>query len=971
MRRGLTRINRFTIVPSEGPGLRSHIAEIVSSGSNLALAVTPATFLPPELPEDRAPGSGIMVRNHARNELADTLNGPIDDTDDIFDRGLAVEGDEQDNQVSGPYSRENLLDGVTGLEADNDIAPTPTAPKNIDGKWEFYPPAIPAAAAYVSINAKDIVSVPPPAPAAPMPLVKIKEPVLVELSETEIGLLERAEILARAIEHFPRTAVQRVAATVAVVDPKQRKLFWDMVYRSRQQGQINKNETTHDIVVKHTSVIEAIAYQVIRHERSQNCYHVVALELGFQCLPRYADINFKYVLHAALRTKVESLREIGFINPLELTVLTPDTIYMLAPEHRTLAEAVIKTINTGIESKQTELQVLIQLASLAPSQREIIWHFYHLLKKPDTTVKSMIKASDTAAVYRAKIANIADQLIAAMNGQWRRVDGFINIGFQLLPQNVDPKTKMHLRVSLQKAVNARIQQVQESSKLGNLAEGDRKVLEGLANELINRFRAEPFNVEKVVQETVGMLNTVQKAALIDVLKPAITKLRAQQTITIRDKAALASQLIAQAPQRKEVILDEVAKGLTPVEIIVFHEAMGASVLNSHFGDHKRTSILPQTSQSNAPLFARRIDDQNIQAYRDKLYHGKPLVEQTPTTPPTAVSTVSNDIEKLPDDGYEKITSQPKNFWQSITSTLRRGAQHLSSWWSSVKTTVSEFSFMNFVHNHPRTVAATTVMAALNGYQGYQDVTRVAEVASAPTTTMDAPWEKPQAVRVQTAAFSQPMGVAEDGRRRLLNYAPVTVSTTEMQWHHHGLFAPANLRLATATESRSMTPAGYEPVTTLHGQKDLDILSPWEFRVDQHDAMANIFNALNAYMQSNSFKLVYANYVPGPQDQSQLFANLLSYNPRAHHILHRIAHGDMITFGTNVQGNIAIISWFNAQGVNMLAGEPAIIIRTAGLANLGEFSRSPNALARRTSPQATEAAHTLAMLTPSQSSGTNE
>ncbi len=943
MRRGPSRL---TIVPPQGSALRSHLATIVSQ-SNVAVVLDTDTV---ELPEDRLADSGIMLRDETRGDLTDALNNL---EPDVFEMGLPA-----DEDPSGQYPREEVLEAAglgsdIGIDDVSCIRNQNTLP-NIDGDWEFYrsiTPPPPAEAFYIQLKSQDIISVPPPVPAAPIPLVKLWEPTLIDLSEDEVGLLEKADALAKAMTESPNHAFQKVAREAKTIPGEQRRFFWDQLYQSRIPQQTRSNEKPSDVVAKHAKTVEAIAYQVIRHERSEQCYYLAALVFGFQCLPAYADSKFKYALHKALREKVEALRELKFIQPLALTVLTPDSVHMLAPEYKALAEKVVQTINSGVKERKAELQVLSDLSLLSPGQREIIWHFYHLLKKPDTAIKNNNPNTDTVAIYRGRIAVIAKQLVAAMDGKWHRIDKFIDIGFQMLPQNVDRPTTLRLRSALQKAVDTRIKVAKTTSQLGVISVGEQAVLEKLVNQLVNKFTAEPFNVSNHVKEVLGTLNDLQKAAVLKVLGPKINELRATKKLQLTTQAQLAKALIAEAPDQKHIIIQQIAQRMSPLDTILFHEMMGESLLNSAFHDHERLSLPASTPQPGTPLLAQRIDDAVIHQYRKRIDHKVPRIDQP--------------IEELDHNLLEEITPEPKTLWQSITSTVARGAQHISNWWGSVKNAVSEFSFMNFVRGHRSVVGATTVIAALNGYQGYQDITRVAEVASSPSSTIDAHLEKRQpqeGVRVQAAAFSQYMGVAEDGRRRVLNYAPVPVSTVDMQWHHHGLYAPANLHLALAEESQSMTPPGYEAITTLRGEEQVNIVSPWEYRVDQHDAMANIFNALGAYMNSRTFSFAYANYIPGEQDQSILFNQLVEYNPRAHHILHRIRHGDTITFGTNRAGNIVILSWYNTEMINMLAGEPPIEIRTNSLANLGEFSRSPTALARTTNPQRTITTSTVAMLT---------
>jgi hypothetical protein len=938
-------LGRLTIVPPAAPAatataLRSHIAAIVSpipAQTNTAPAIAHEDV---ELPEDRAATtSGIMLRNATRREIDDTLDeiDIEDDRDDVFEMGLP------DN--SGEYDRNDLLTAAGyPIESDRDAGndtkkDTDSLPK-IDGDRVFYraiTPPIPADVLIKSIK---------------------EEPTILDLNAEDEILLARATALAKVMQQKPLLAYQYVAHEAKTVTRAQRRFFWDQVYHERAPQKPGKDEKVNELVAQHAQTIEAIAYQVIRHERSTECDALEALEIGMQCLPAYTSIKLKDAFQYALRKKTEELRAIKYIYPLALTRLTPDTVYMLAPEYRTLAEKVVETITAGIKDKKTELQVLTTLATLAPGKREIIWHFYHLLKKPDSRIQNITKHDDIAAIYRGHLASISKQLVTAMAGQWHKVISFLDIGFQMLPHNIDERTTVRLRRALKTNVENRIQAEKISGTLGLFSTNENSVLEKLVNQLVDKFTSEPFNAVQHIREVLEPLDERQKVAVLKVIGPKINDLRAAKKIQLSTQVEIATSLIAASPDQKHSITQQITKGMKPLDIILFHEMMGASLLNGHFDDHARLGMLPSKPQTGAPLIGEAINDDVIQKYQQR------IDLKTPKAPQIVAQPVEETIETLDQNLLEEMPPAPQTLWQSITSRVSRGVKHISNWWGSVKNAVSEFSFMDFIRGHRSVVGATTVIAALNGYQGYQDMTRVVEVATPPHSTFDAHREQAEGIHVQAAAFSQYMGTTADGRPRMLNYAPVTVSTVDMPWHHHGLYSPTNLRLATADESQAMTPSGHEAVTTLRGEEQVNIISPWEYRVDQHDAMANIYNALGAYMNSRTFRLAYNNYVAGEMDQSTLFNELVTYNPRAHHILQRIQHGDTITFGTNREGNIVIVSWYNAEMINMLAGEPAIEIRINRLANLGEFSRSSTALARNTPHTTTPPTVTVAMLNPS-------
>lgn len=940
--------SRLTIVPPAAPAatataLRSHIAAIVSpipAQTNTAPAIAHEDV---ELPEDRAATtSGIMLRNATRREMDYTLDeiDIEDDRDDVFEMGLP------DN--SGEYDRNDLLAATgypteTDRDASNDTQKDTDSLPKIDGDWVFYraiTPPIPADVLIKSIK---------------------EEPTILDLNAEDEILLARATALAKVMQQKPLLAYQYVAHEAETVTRAQRRFFWDQVCHERAPQKPGKDEKVNELVAQHAQTIEAIAYQVIRHERSTECDALEALEIGMQCLPAYTSITLKAAFQYALRKKTEQLRAIKYIQPLALTRLTPDTVYMLAPEYRTLAEKVVETITAGIKDKKTELQVLTTLATLAPGKREIIWHFYHLLKKPDTASQNITHHDDVATRYRGRIATIAKQLFTAIDGKWHKAASFIDIGFQMLPRNVDQAATLLLRRALQKDLDTRIKAATfriKAATFGIISANDTAVVEKLVQQLVDKFTAEPFSVARHVREVLEPLNEHQKVAVLKVIGPKINDLRAARKLQLSTQAEVAATLIAASPDQKHSIIHQMTTGMKPLDIILFHEMMGASLLNGHFDDHARLGMLPNKPQTGAPLIASPITDQVIQQHRQR------IDLKTQKAPQIAAQPVEEPIEILDPDLIEDIAPAPQTLWQSITSTVSRGVKHISNWWGSVKNAVSEFSFMDFVRGHRSVVGATTVIAALNGYQGYQDMTRVVEIATPTHSTVDAHREQAEGIHIQAAAFSQYMGTTADGRPRMLNYAPVTVSTVDMPWHHHGLYSPTNLRLATADESRAMTPSGHEAVTTLRGEEQVNIISPWEYRVDQHDAMANIYNALGAYMNSRTFRLAYNHYVAGEMDQSTLFNELVTYNPRAHHILQRIQHGDTITFGTNREGNIVIVSWYNAEMINMLAGEPAIEIRINRLANLGEFSRSSTALARNTPHTTTPQEVTVAMLNPS-------
>jgi hypothetical protein len=947
-------LSRLTIVPPAAPGapataLRSHIAAIVSpTHTNPAQAMELEDV---ELPEDRGPTSGIMLRDATREEIDDTLEPIVieDDQDDVFEMGLA--------DSSGEYDRERLLTAAgysveMDRDASNDTKDTHALP-NVDGDWEFYraiTPPIPAEALIPRIQEKYLTYIPP------IP----EEPTLLDLSAEEEILLARATALAKVMQEKPRQAFQYVADQVKKVPYARRRFFWNQVYHERQPQKPTKNEKASDIVAKHAQTIEAIAYQVIRHERSTGCYELEALEIGFQCLPAFSSIECKDAFHRALREKTEELRAIKYIQPLALTALTPDNVYMLSTEDKALAEKVVETITTGIKDKKTELQVLMTLATLAPGKREIIWHFYHLLKKPDSRIQNITKQDDIAAIYRDHLASISKQLVTAMAGQWHKVLSFLDIGFQMLPHNIDERTTVRLRRALKNNLDARIQAEKINGTLGILSIDANVVLEKLVNQLVDKFTSEPFNVARHVREVLEPLDERQKVAVLKVIGPQINDLRAAKKIQLSTQAEVTATLIAASPDQKHSIMQQITKGMKPLDIILFHEMMGESLLHGQFGDYARLGKLPSKPQT--PLIGEKINDEVIQQHRQRIDLKTQKAAQTVEQP------AEEPIETHDSNFLEEMPPAPQTLWQSITSTVSRGVKHISNWWGSVKNAVSEFSFMDFVRGHRSVVGATTVIAALNGYQGYQDMTRVVEVATPTHTTVDVSLEQSEGMRLQASAFSQYLGMTAEGRPRIINYAPVytavTESTIAMQRYRHGLDNTTQLPLATAEQSQQMTPSGYEAVTTLRGEEQVNIISPWEYRVDQHDAMANIYNALGAYMNSRTFRLAYNNYVAGEMDQSTLFNDLVTYNPRAHHILQRISHGDTITFGTNRAGNVVIVSWYNAEMINMLAGEPAIEIKMNRLANLGEFSRSSTALARNTPHATTSTQVTVAMLNPS-------
>lgn len=987
---------RLTIVPpahrqTERPQLMAIVGQ---SNAAVAVDIDNAVITQEiELPEDRkAPNSGILLRSAVRTEITDILD--TDDELDVFDMGLDADDGaavpiidlDPDDEVSGQHDRQDLLlatDYATDIELEpineleQPVTPSPVQAPAADG-WEMYRPITPtppAEALYIPLNPRDVISI----PAIPD---EAKEPELIDLTDDELHLFHQAQALAKEMRSNPQHAFDQVAAEGKKVSRAHKRFFWDQLYQSRRPQKISKNETKQDIVAKHAQAIETIAYQVVRYERSQKCYYLVALEFGFQCLPAYADPNVKDALQRALRQKVEMFREVVvYMKPLQLKTLTPDTVYMLAPADKALAETVVKTVNQAIKEKKTELALLKELAAIDPTQSKTIWHFYQLLKKPDPQIKSIKPQAEIPGVYQRRIASIADQLVAEMNGEWQRIDGVTMMGFQMLPQNVDAPTDAKLRGALMRAVQARVKLAELSKELPIITPEMQTVLEKLVGRILEKFSAEPFNADKHVNAAWQELNTnqegskltdLQKAALLPVLRSKISAVRAEKKAQLTARVQQTKERIAATPHLKPSILQQAAQGMSPLDTILFHEMIGQTLLNSTFGDHQRLRLSPTKPQPAAPLLAQKIDDQSIAFYRQLIDAKVPKVKAVPPPVPQIARPETDQPEEL---DSELLEEQPTTLWQSLTSAFSRGAKHISNWWESVKTSVSEFSFMDFIRGHKSVVGATTVLAALNAYQGYTDFTRVVEVASVSNTIAnDANDKQPEMVRYQTAAFSQPLGLSETGRPRILNYAPVHVSTLDMPWHHHGLFVPHNLRLATAAESQQMTTAGCEAITTLHSDGQIQVISPWEYTVHETGPMANIFNALHAYMHSRTFKLAYMQYTPTPEhpatetssgvrgDQSTIYDHLASYNPRAHHILHRVQTGDKITFGINTYGEIVIVSWYNAQMINMLAGEPTIAIRMNMLANLGEFSRSPSALARLTTPQQTTPATTVAMLT---------
>lgn len=573
-------------------------------------------------------------------------------------------------------------------------------------------------------------------------------------------------------------------------------------------------------------------------------------------------------------------------------------------ELRPIADTVTKTILQAVETGTSHFDTLQKLALQFPTERAIVWKFHALLRKQSPRPQA---GEDITHVYRDQVKMIAGRIVQETLPRATIYYPALEIGYQLLPTTGNPQDEIKLRKALLQKVK------------------DELVLVGLkkpAQELVHKFKNAPFAKNQLTSEAIAALPASQQSLFPEAVKRALAPEIAKARRELTERSTIAQILIDGAPQRKAKIVDRLAEGLSPLEQIMLRENTGSSVLSNRlFGDYERLGLIPPNPQTKLP----------------------PIPSVT-----APVAEVIEDCTELVEPGI----------WQRFTTGLKNGINRVSNWWGDVKKSWQEFSFMNFLNSHRRVVTLTTAVAALNAREAYLNyTTEIAPMAQ--SSTNDQP-NKPDIIQVQEAAFSMPMGTSASGTRNTLNYIPVGLGKRDHFWHNHGAFTPQHLRLATGDQVRFITP-GYQQVSLI--TQTAIVTHPWELRVDQHDAMANVFNVLEAYMSTRSFELAYPNYRPGDRDQTTLFDALARYAPRAHHILHRIAHGDVINLGIDIEGNIVITSWINAQGINMLAGEPAISIRMNSLSNLGEFSRSETALARLTPPlpEGTSDHHRLALL----------
>ncbi len=593
--------------------------------------------------------------------------------------------------------------------------------------------------------------------------------------------------------------------------------------------------------------------------------------------------------------------EIGFhtlpaYRDLNLRLALNKTLSERVSELRTITNTVLKEIKTAVAEKQTHFFVLERLAKMFPRQRNLVWRFHQLMRKQPN--RETAQHQDIVQRYEARINAIATQVVTATLPRTTIVYPLLEIGYQLLPLTASAQEEFKLRKAL-------LQKIQTELTLHPLQKP--------ATALIQAVKNAPFNSANLVNDAVQPLNPFQQS----VFPVAVKRASDQQLIVDRklltEQIVTARKLITLMPKRQADIITGMAQNLSPLDKIRFHEALGQSLLSETlFGDYQKLGIKapdPRAKLPPLPNAKAKLVDQNAAEAIEEL-----------------------DLEPEP------------SLWAQFTTGLKKGVAEVKNWFGAIKQSISDFSFSNFLRGHKATVAATTVIAAMNGYQGYQNITTVSEPSPVVNNaTFDSNLEPQHVAPFQQAVFSMNMGTDQSGVKQVLQYAPVTIAGHDRYWHQNGVFTPSNLRLANSTNT--VTSPGYQAVA-FHADETVHISNPWQYRVDQHDAMANIYNALDAYMRSSPFRLSFNNYIPGSEDQTTLFENLARYNPRAHHILHHIAHGDTIAFGTTPDGNIAITDWTNAQGINMLAGEPPVVIRTNSLSNLGEYSRSPNMLAQR-------------------------
>ncbi len=864
---------RFAIVPGPNPEretMRPAIAHIVQ-GSNLAVA---SDFV--ALPEDHKPNSQMMLKG-TRGELENILDAE-EPSQDVFDFGL----DDGDDEISGQHDRTQVL-----AQAGITVVQEPA--NSSDVEVQLLPPAIPTIALAHRFKPEQVemLEYDPLDDHEAFNLVNQK-PAVEDLSEDEGQLVAKAYEVASKIKAQPQLTFELVNQAQQVFTRKGKDLFWPVLRNALAHPPALKGEPIAATVAKHTQQIETIALQVLAHEAKTNCYYLEALEIGFHTLPAYRDLNLRLAFNKALRERVTELR--------------------------VMTNIVLKEIKTAITEKQTHFVVLERLAKIFPDQRNLVWKFHQLMRRQPTSEAA--KNQDIAQRYTDRINAIAAQVVKATLPRTTIVYPLLEIGYQLLPLTTSAQDEYKLRKAL-------LQKIQTELTLHPLQKP--------AADLIQSVKYAPFNSTKLIREAIAPLDQRQQS----VFPVAVKRASEHQLITdkklLTEQITTAKKLIELMPKRRTDIITRMAEGLSPLNRIHFHEALGSSLLSDKlFGDYQALGMkvpdprakLPPVPQTKAPLVDLKSE------------------------------------EKL-----EEIDLEPQpSLWSQFTTGLKKGVAEVKNWFGAIKQSVSDFSFADFLRGHKATVAFTTVIAAVNGYQGVQDIMTVSEPSPVVNNaTYDSNLEPQHVAPFQQAAYSMSMGTDQAGVRQVLHYAPVTIAGHDRFWHQNGAFTPDNLRLANTANTAAVALPGYNAVT-FHADETVHVSNPWQYRVDQHDAMANIYNALDAYMRSTPFRLSFPGYVAGLEDQSIMFENLASYNSRAHHILHHIAHGDTIAFGTTPDGDIVITEWTNAQGINMLAGEPAVVIRTNSLRNLGEYSRSPNMLAQRvrTTPNTEQR---VAMITP--------
>lgn len=908
--RSSSSARRFAIVPppngsKETAPERPYIAHIVQS--NLALTHQEI------IPEDAAasgPISEIMVRN-VRENIADTL----DPDGDNFDFGFGVD-DPNLGDTSGVINTITAL-GTTEFVT---ISPVDVIPI-VEADWEFYRAMTP-----------------------PIPAKALESAIVIEdLTPAEEQLLAKAEKTAKAITDHPQNRFEHVIAAAHMLNRDERKFFWPELKNALGFVPVLSEDTAESIVMKHSWEIQRLAFKVLHYQNSNGLYELEALEMGFHALPVYKNPDLVFALNKALRNQVNELQQNHKKSPLSLPMLTTESIAWLAPADKKLAQDVVRALHDGIAQKKTEFEVLASLAKQHPGKQQVMWHFWKLLRTTNTTDVANDEIEKHIEKNHARIITIAKQVIASCKKDFRDLNANLDIGFQILPQVNNPKANIAMRKALMNHTNHLRDEALANMEAANLQLAARKRIEeertkyaqaDQADDLqlvVNRvkqfiadYQASPHQKSALVGIALENLGPNDRLVFPKVLKTLLEEEKKNNAPRFQTQLSRARQRIAAAPENTNMIIHEEGACLTNLDKIRLNEALRIAVVQPDFADHERFGIEVNRSKkglSGTPISKEVIDDHMLR------------VSRLPNAFLEEIHSAADDIIELSDDDVVEVSTPAKKpgLFSQLTTKLKSGLNQVATWFTKLGKSISDFSFSDFIRNNKAAIGLSTVMAAVPAYAAHNTYQAASIAIDRVTVTApESDTNPPEPPSFQQSAYGMYMGTDSAGQRQILNFIPVDTRGLN---HDATAFQPSHTRFSTP---------GYTTVQ-LNATETSQSFFPGEIRVDHNDAMANIMNVLEPYMRSRAFHSAYPKYIAGERDQSILYNNLLSQNPRAHHKLHRVAHGDHFALGINPDGNIIVTQWTNALGINMLAGEESIIFNLQALPHVGGFVRASKTL----------------------------